>query len=82
MNKRWFNFVLLVYLVLVAGIFACQRETPAEKAQSPQPDSSVDRAAQQAVDAIKTPMDKARGVKSTLEQSAGRTGEEINKATQ
>ncbi|HEV8328360.1 MAG TPA: hypothetical protein VGQ08_12835 [Nitrospiraceae bacterium] len=61
---------------------ACQQETPAEKAQSPQPDSAVDRAAQQAVDAIKTPMDKARGVEDTLGEAAERTADRVKETTQ
>ena len=48
------------------GFAGCQREAPAEKSQAPQPASVVDQAAQEAVDAIKTPMDKARGVKGRL----------------
>jgi hypothetical protein len=70
MNERGSHALLLVYVVFIAGIFGCQQETPAEKAQSPQPDSAVDRASQQAVDSVKTPMDRARGVEDTLEKAA------------
>jgi len=64
-------------LVMGVSLFGCQRETPAEKAQPPQPNSAVDQAAQQAVDGIKTPMDKARGVEGTLEKSAERTADRV-----
>ncbi|MCI0427749.1 MAG: hypothetical protein L0Z46_07025 [Nitrospiraceae bacterium] len=71
---------LLAFLV-VTGLYACQQETPTDKTNPPQPISAVDRAAQQAVDAIKTPMDKARSVEGTLEQSAGRPAEQMQRAT-
>jgi hypothetical protein len=70
---------LLAFLV-VAGLYACQQEAPTEKSSPPQPTSAVDQAAQQAVDAIKTPMDKARSVEGTLEQAAGRTAEQVQGA--
>jgi len=65
MNLRSSHVPLVVYLVLIAGMLGCQREPPAERAQPPQPASTVDQAAQQAVDAFKTPMDEARGVEGT-----------------
>jgi hypothetical protein len=71
---------LCVLVLLIVGLQGCQRETPAEKAQPPQSASSVDRAAQQAVDAIKTPMDKARGAEGTLEQAAERQAETVKDA--
>ena len=71
---------LLAFLV-VTGLCACQQEAPTEKSSPPQPISAVDQAAQQAVDAIKTPMDKARSVEGTLEQAAGRTAEQTQGAT-
>ena len=61
MSNRQIHFVLLVYVVFVAGMIGCQRETPAEKTQPPQPVSTVDQAAQQAVDAIETPMESFWG---------------------
>jgi uncharacterized lipoprotein YajG len=72
----------LLPLIIVVMLSGCQRETPTEKAQPPQPASTVDRAAQQAVDAIKTPMDKARGVEGTLDQAGGRTADKVREATQ
>lgn len=82
MTTRSSHVLLLVYLVLIAGMLGCQRETPAEKAQPPQPTSTVDRAAQQAVDAIKTPTDEARGVEGTLEKNAERTADKVKEAGQ
>ena len=81
MNNRRIHFVLLVYVLLIVGVQGCQRETPAEKAQPPQPASTVDQAAQKAVDAIKTPMDEARGVEGTLEKAAGQTADKTKEAS-
>lgn len=82
MNKRRFHLLLPVYVVILAGILGCQRETPAEKSQPPQPASAVDQAAQQAVEAIKTPMDKARGVEGTLSEAADRTADRVKETGQ
>jgi hypothetical protein len=79
MNKKRYQ-LFLVCSLLIASAFGCQRETPTEKTQPPQPASAVDQAAQQAVDAVKTPMDKARGVEGTLEKSAERTADRVNEA--
>ncbi len=68
-------------LFVVTGLYACQQEAPTEQSSPSQPASAVDRAAQQAVDAIKTPMDKARSVEGTLEQAAGRVSEQTQGAT-
>ena len=81
--KRWIvPWLVLVSLIIVVMLSGCQRETPTEKAQPPQPASTVDRAAQQAVDAIKAPMDKARGVEGTLDQAAERTVDKVREAVQ
>ena len=69
-------------LIIVVMLSDCQRKALTEKAQPPQPASTVDRAVQQAVDAIKTPMDKARGVENTLDQAWGRTADKVREATQ
>lgn len=82
MNKRQIHLVLLVYVILIVGVKGCQRETPTEKAQPPQPDSTVDQAAQQAVDTIKTPMDEARGVEGTLEKAAEQTADKVKETAQ
>lgn len=72
----------LLVLLVVTGLYACQQEASTEKSSPPQPASAVDQAAQQAVDAIKTPMDKARSVEGTLEQPAGRAAQQMQGATQ
>ena len=72
----------VVWVALLMGLPACQRETPADKAPPPQPASTVDRAAQESVEAIKTPMDKARGVENTLGESADRTADRVKETTQ
>jgi hypothetical protein len=84
MNKRRSQFLLLVYVVLIAGISGCQRETPAEKtgSQNNQPTGAVEQAAQEAVDSVKTPMDKARGVEGTLGEAAERTADRVKETAQ
>ena len=84
MHKGWSHLLLLVYVVLIVGIVGCQRETPAEKTgtQNTQPAGAVEQAAQQAIDSIKTPMDKARGVEGTLEKSAEQTADKVREAAQ
>ncbi len=71
----------LSILVLVIGVTACQRETPVEKSQASQAPSVVDQAVRQSVDAIQTPMDKARGVERTLNEAAGRTADRVQEGT-
>lgn len=81
--KKWnLRIVLLFPLTILIGLSACQRETPAEKAQSLQSATAVDRAAQQAVDAMKTPMDKARGVEGTLENAVEQTADRVQESAQ
>lgn len=75
MTIRYGRAVLLSILVLGLGVSGCQRETPVEKSQASQPSSVVDQAVRQSVDAIQTPMDKARGVEGTLNEAAGRTAD-------
>ena len=72
---------LLIFTVAPA-LSACQREAPTEQSRSPQPPSAIERAAQQSIDAIKSPMDKARGVEETLSDAAERTAERVKEATQ
>jgi len=71
--------LLFVLLVVLSG---CQRETPAQNAGSPLPASVVEHAVQQAVDTIKTPMDKARGVEDTLEKAAAKQVEAVKESGQ
>ncbi len=80
--KKWELRMSVLFPVLVVfGLSACQQEASTEKSNPSQPASTVDQAAQRTVDAIKTPMDKARSVEGTLEQAVGRTAEQIQGAT-
>ncbi|MBX3308096.1 MAG: hypothetical protein KF751_18780 [Nitrospira sp.] len=72
----------LLILVLIIGVPGCQRETPVEKSQASQTPSVVDQAVRQSVDAIQTPMDKARGVERTLNEAAGHTADRVQEAGQ
>ncbi len=71
----------LSILGLVIGLNSCQRETPVEKPQASQAPSVIDQAVRQSVDAIQTPMDKARGVERTLNEAAGRTADRVQEGT-
>ena len=73
---------LLMVLVFTLGMAGCQRENPVERSQASQPASVVDQAVRQSVDAIQTPMDKARGVEGTLQDAASRTADRVQDATQ
>jgi hypothetical protein len=68
----------------VVGLFGCNQETPIEKtkAAAASANAATQAAGQAAVDAIKTPMDQARQVESTLEKSAEDTAAKIKKYTQ
>jgi hypothetical protein len=80
-GRRW--AVLLFMCVLALGVSGCQRENPVERSQASQPSSSiVDQTVRQSVDAIQTPMDKARGVEGTLNDAAARTADRVQEATQ
>ena len=84
MNKRHGFAFLVVYVVLLTGMVGCQQETPAGKteAQNNKPTGAVEQAAQQAIESINTPLDKARGVESTLEKSAEQTAEKVKESAQ
>ncbi|HMI39299.1 MAG TPA: hypothetical protein VK500_05290 [Nitrospiraceae bacterium] len=79
--RRSFSFV--VGLLAVVGLFGCSQETPVEKtkAAAASGNAATQAAGQSAVDAIKTPMDKARQVESTLEKSADDTAARIKEST-
>ena len=80
--KKWdLRMSVLLPTLVVFGLSACQQEASTEKSNPSQAAPAVDQAAQRAVDAIKTPMDKARSVEGTLEQAAGRAAEQIQGAT-
>ena len=84
MMKSRCSVLCVVGLLAVVGLFGCSQETPAEKtkAAAASGNAATQAAGQAAVDAIKTPMDKARQTESTLEQSAEQTAAEIKKSTQ
>ena len=71
----------LLILVLMIGWDGCQRENSVEKSQASESPSVVDQAVRQSVDAIQTPMDKARRVEQTLSEAAGRTADRVQEGT-
>ena len=76
--------VFVVWLLAVVELFGCGQETPVEKtrAAAASGNAATQAAGQAAVDAIKTPMDKARQTESILEQSAEQRAAEAKKATE
>ncbi len=84
MKKSRCTASLVVGLLAVVGLFGCNQETPAEKtkAAAASGNAATQAAGQAAVDAIKTPMDKARQVEGVLEQSAGQRAAEVKESTQ
>ena len=81
-SRRGLLFV--VGVLAMVGLFGCNQETPIEKtkAAAASGNAATQAAGQAAVDAIKTPMDKARQTESTLEQSAEQTAAKIKESTQ
>ena len=81
-SRRGLLFV--VGVLAMVGLFGCNQETPIEKtkAAAASGNAATQAAGQAAVDAIKTPMDKARQTEGTLEKSAEQRADEIKKATQ
>ncbi len=84
MKKSKGGVLSVVVLLSAAGLFGCNQETPIEKAKAAAASGSAatQAAGQAAVDAIKTPLDKARQVESTLEKSAEQTAAKIKDSTQ
>ena len=80
--KKGIVFVV-AFMALVASIGACTQEQPTTQSvpASPQPSAVVDQAAQEVTDAIKTPMDKARGVEDVLKNAAERTAEQTKETS-
>jgi hypothetical protein len=80
--RRSFSFV--VGFPAVVGLFSCSQETLAEetKAAAASGNAATQAAGQAAVDAIKTPLDKARQVESVLEQSAEQRAAQSKEPTQ
>jgi hypothetical protein len=75
MKKSRCSVLFTVGLLAVAGLFGCNQETSIEKtkAAAASGNAATEAAGQAAVDAIKTPLDKARQVENTLEKSAEQT---------
>ena len=84
MKKSRCSALFAVGLLAMVGLLGCNQSTPAEKTKAAAASGSAatQAAGQAAVDAIKTPMDKARQTESTLEQSAEQTAAKIKESTQ
>ena len=84
MKKFRCNVLFVLGLLAMVGLFGCNQETPIEKtkAAAASGNAATQAAGQAAVDAIKTPMDKARQAESTLEQSAEQMAAKIKESTQ
>jgi hypothetical protein len=83
MKKSRYSLLFVPGLLVMVGLFGCSQETPVEKtkAAAVSGNAATEAVGQAAVDAIKTPMDKARQVASTLEKSAEQTAAEIKEST-
>lgn len=84
MKKSSCTASLVAGLVAVMGLLGCNQETPGEKtkAAAASGNAATQAAGQAAVDAIKTPMDKARQTEGILEQSAEQRATKVNASTQ
>jgi uncharacterized lipoprotein len=84
MKKSRCSFTVVVGVLTVLGLSGCSQETPAEKAKAAAASGSAatQAAGQAAVDAIQTPMDKARQVEGVLGQSAEQRAAEVNASPQ
>ena len=84
MKKPRSSWVFVVGSMAVAGLLGCNQETPIEKtkAAAVSGNAATQAAGQAAVDAIQTPLEKARQVESTLEKSAEQTAAKVKEYTQ
>ena len=82
MKKSRCSWLFVVGSLAVVGLFGCNQETPIEKtkAAAASGNAATQAAGQVAVDAIQTPLDKARQVESTLENSAEQTAAKIKES--
>jgi len=67
---------LLLPTLAVLALAACQRPPPAPTDQRPEPQATALR------DAVKAPLDKARGVQTTVDEAAEKERANIDAATQ
>ena len=84
MRKFRCSWLFVAGLLAMVGLFGCNQETPIEKtkAAAASGNAATQAAGQAAVDAIKTPMDKARQTEGILEKSAKQTAAKIKESTQ
>lgn len=84
MKKSRCSVLFVVGLLAMVGLLGCNQETSIEKtkAAAASGNAATQAAGQAAVDAIKTPMDKARQAKSTLEKSAEQRAAQSKESTQ
>ena len=84
MKKSKYRVFFGAGLLAMVGLFGCNQETPIEKtkAAAASGNAATQAAGQAAVDAIKTPMDKARQTESVLEQSAEQRAAQSKESTQ
>ena len=84
MRKSKGCVLFVIGLLVVAGQFGCSQEPSVEKTKAAAASGSAatQAAGQAAVDAIKTPMDKARQTESVLEQSAEQRAAQIKEPKQ
>lgn len=83
MKEAKYRVFFGVGLFAVVGLFGCNQETPIEKtkAAAASGNAATQAAGQAAVDAIKTPLDKARQAEGILEKSAEDTAAKIKEST-
>ena len=84
MKKSRCRVLLVMGLLALVGLFGCNQETPIEKtkAAAASGNAATQAAGQAAVDAIQTPMDKARQTESVLGQSAEQRAAQSKEPTQ
>ena len=82
MKKSKYRVFFGAGLLAIVGLWGCNQETPIEKtkAAAASGNAATQAAGQAAVDAIQTPMDQARQVESTLENSAEQTAAKIKES--
>ena len=84
MKKSRCSLLFVVGLLTVVGLSGCNQETPIEKtkAAAASGNAATQAAGQAAVDAIKTPIDKARQAESIIEKSAEETAAKVKESMQ